>query len=583
MSTSLKTLKIFVSYWMQYPWLALGSFIMGPALALQTIIAPLFVAKILGQLASNQTVNFSNVWFAALSLFGGALLWFVSDKYFSVNLDLNIVRHIHMKNFNHLLSQDYSFFTNTFGGSLVAQANRFERAYELFHATVFLEMSGQLISVLFALGIMVYYSPFVGSITGIFWIASVIFVCYLGVKRMPLRRKAVATDTIRTGELADVVTNAITVKTFATETSEFSRYSKATDKFTNRLKLSWDVAIRNNITIQILCGILQLIVLIGGIYAVQSGRMSVAIFLLFEIYVLRMIDSIGKASLFVRQFEGFLGDAHEMTELLERTPRLLDTTHPQVFNITRGEISFNNIGFKYDEQHVQELLFDKLSFNVHPGEHVGLVGPSGGGKTTITRLLLRFHDLLSGTINIDGQNIASITQADLHNSIAYVPQEPLLFHRSLGENIAYGKPVSTKDEIIEVAKRAHAHDFISILPQGYETLVGERGVKLSGGQRQRIAIARAMLKDAPILLLDEATSALDSESEKLIQDALWKLMKGKTALVIAHRLSTIQRMDRIIVLDDGKIIEEGKHSELLKLGGLYAKLWKHQSGGFLEE
>jgi ATP-binding cassette subfamily B protein len=221
--------------------------------------------------------------------------------------------------------------------------------------------------------------------------------------------------------------------------------------------------------------------------------------------------------------------------------------------------------------------------SIHAGEKIGLVGHSGSGKTTFTRLLLRFSDLDKGEILIDGQNIANITQDDLHNEIAYVPQEPLLFHRSIKENISYGQPAASMSEIDKAAKQAHAEDFIEQLPKGYETLVGERGVKLSGGQRQRIAIARALLKDAPILLLDEATSALDSESEALIQDALWKLMEGRTAIVIAHRLSTIQRMDRIVVMDDGKIVEQGSHKKLLKLGGTYAKLWARQSGGFIED
>jgi ATP-binding cassette subfamily B protein len=211
------------------------------------------------------------------------------------------------------------------------------------------------------------------------------------------------------------------------------------------------------------------------------------------------------------------------------------------------------------------------------------VGHSGSGKTTLTKLLLRFSDVDGGTISIDGQDISHIKQEDLRSHIAYVPQEPVLFHRSLAENIAYGKPDATKDEIREAARKAHADEFIQKLPKGYDTLVGERGVKLSGGQRQRIALARAILKDAPILVLDEATSALDSESEKLIQDALKKFMKGRTTIVIAHRLSTIQSMDRIAVLKDGSIAEQGSHRELLANKHTYAELWKHQSGGFLEQ
>ena len=228
-------------------------------------------------------------------------------------------------------------------------------------------------------------------------------------------------------------------------------------------------------------------------------------------------------------------------------------------------------------------MFSDLSLSIKPGEKVGLVGHSGSGKTTFTRLLLRFSDIDGGAIKLDDQDIRAITQDDLHKKIAYVPQEPLMFHRSLADNIRYGNFSASQKEIERVAKLAHADDFIKDQPKGYETLVGERGVKLSGGQRQRIAIARAMLKDAPILVLDEATSALDSESEVLIQDALWKLMEGRTAIVIAHRLSTIQKMDRIVVMDNGSIVEEGTHKELIAKKGVYASLWDHQTGGFIEE
>ena len=245
--------------------------------------------------------------------------------------------------------------------------------------------------------------------------------------------------------------------------------------------------------------------------------------------------------------------------------------------MTLSKVSFTYIGKN------ESKLFENLNLTIPAGQNVGIVGPSGGGKTTITKLLLRFMDIRSGAIKIDGINIAEVTQTSLRDAITYVPQEPLLFHRSIKENIAYGKPSATMKEITTAAKKAHAHDFIEKLPQGYDTLVGERGIKLSGGQRQRVALARAILKDAPIIVLDEATSALDSESERLIQEALFSLMEGRTTIVIAHRLSTIKHLDRILVLKDGKIIEDGNHVDLIKKkNGTYAKLWSHQSGGFIE-
>jgi ATP-binding cassette subfamily B protein len=254
---------------------------------------------------------------------------------------------------------------------------------------------------------------------------------------------------------------------------------------------------------------------------------------------------------------------------------------PEPLTIRTGAIQFRDVTFIHSG--ADDALFEKFSLSIEPGEKIGLVGHSGSGKTTFTRLLLRFSDIQDGAITIDGQDVSHITQEDLHSVIAYVPQEPLLFHRSIRENIAYGNLGADDAAVKRAAKHAHAHDFIRTLPVRYDTLVGERGVKLSGGQRQRIAIARAMLKDAPVLVLDEATSALDSESEVLIQDALWKLMEGRTAIVIAHRLSTIQKMDRIVVLENGKIVEEGPHKTLLAKKGTYAKLWAHQSGGFIDE
>ncbi len=247
--------------------------------------------------------------------------------------------------------------------------------------------------------------------------------------------------------------------------------------------------------------------------------------------------------------------------------------------VTGGEVAWSSVVFDYEKIRV----FDDFNLTIKPGERIGLVGSSGAGKTTFVSLMLRQHELLSGSIMIDGQDINEVTQDSLREHIAIVPQEPMLFHRSIRENIAYGKPNATDKEITAVAKKAQAHDFINLLPQGSDTLVGERGVKLSGGQRQRVAIARAMLKNAPILILDEATSALDSESEVAIQKALHELMVGKTVVAIAHRLSTLREMDRIIVLEKGKIVEDGTHYALTKAGGTYARLWEHQAGGFLTE
>ncbi len=270
-----------------------------------------------------------------------------------------------------------------------------------------------------------------------------------------------------------------------------------------------------------------------------------------------------------------------MTEILSQTPEILDEPNAKDLVVKKGSIQMKDVVFHYEDN--GDTIFEEFSLDIKAGERVGIAGHSGGGKTTLTKLILRFTDVDSGEISIDGQNIAKVTQGSLRSNIAYVPQEPFLFHRSLRDNVAYAKPDATDEEIHEACRKAHALEFIDKLPHGLDTTVGERGVKLSGGQRQRIAIARAILKDAPIIILDEATSALDSESERLIQASLKTLMKGRTSIVIAHRLSTIQKLDRIIVLGDGAIKEQGSHAELLKQKGIYATLWAHQSGGFIED
>ncbi|NND64565.1 MAG: ATP-binding cassette domain-containing protein, partial [Gammaproteobacteria bacterium] len=246
--------------------------------------------------------------------------------------------------------------------------------------------------------------------------------------------------------------------------------------------------------------------------------------------------------------------------------------------MTDGLIEFDRVGFGYPGG---VNVFREFSLTIPPGQRVGVVGHSGGGKSTLFKLILRFLDVQDGVIRIDGQDIREVSQDELRQVTSYVPQDPVLFHRSLMENIAYAKPSADKEAILTASRRAQAHDFIKRLPQGYDTLVGERGIKLSGGERQRVAIARALLKDAPILLLDEATSALDTMSEQLIQEQLENLMRGRTTLAIAHRISTIQQMDRIIVISGGAVVEDGSHGELIQHGKIYADLWSRQSQGFL--
>jgi ATP-binding cassette subfamily B protein len=281
-----------------------------------------------------------------------------------------------------------------------------------------------------------------------------------------------------------------------------------------------------------------------------------------------------------RRLESSMTEAAQFTELLLDPPTVLDPPTPEPLAPRDSGVRFDKVTFAHAGA---APIFEGLDLDVAAGARIGLVGRSGGGKTTLTRLLLRMSDVNGGRILIGGQDISRLRQSDLRSLIAYVPQEPAMFHRTLRDNIAFARPGASDEEILAAAEAAHVTEFAEQLPEGFRTLVGERGVKLSGGQRQRVALARAILRDAPVLLLDEATSALDSESEILVQDALWRLMKGRTALVVAHRLSTVAGMDRLVVLDHGRVVEQGSHEELLTAQGAYARLWQHQSGGFLGE
>lgn len=301
------------------------------------------------------------------------------------------------------------------------------------------------------------------------------------------------------------------------------------------------------------------------------------------VLVMSLITNISGTLIFIgRVFNdaaAAFAEAEEGLNALLVPHEIVDRVDARELVVSTPTIEWRNVHFTYGE----DTVFSDFNLSVREGERVGLIGRSGAGKTTFVSLLLRQHEVTGGQICIGGEDIATVTQHSLRTAISVVPQEPALFHRTIRENIAYGKPDATFEEIMTAAKLAEAHDFIASLPLGYDTLVGERGVKLSGGQRQRVAIARAILKDAPILVLDEATSALDSESEVAIQKALHELMNGKTVIAIAHRLSTLREMDRIIVLDRGAIVEEGTHDALVQKNGIYARLWEHQAGGFLQE
>lgn len=549
-------------------------------------IQPLFTAAIVDKLASND-IRLRSLSWLILGYFGvpfiSELLW----RYIIWSRDVNDSRgmeKIANQTFEDLMNRSYDFHINNFAGSLVAKTGRFVTAFEPLYDTLVMDIAGNLIGLIFATVVLLRISSFAGIAVLIIFVLYAFVIIKLTRKRFNLNKIKAEKESLLTGLLADSLTNAITVKTFAKEKFELSNFKKANrDSELSRSK-SWffqnipmDFITTNTVNV------LNTLALVAGCVAVINGHTQVGTLIVVLMYVRNLTRSFWDTSRIMRSVESNLSNAIEMMNILSQEKDILDISAAEKLKVHEGAIVFKDAAFSYGKVSESKDLFQNFNLTIPGGQSIGLVGPSGGGKTTVTKLLLRFMDLREGSILIDGQDISSVTQISLRNAITYVPQEPLLFHRSIKENIAYGKPSATMKEIIAAATKAHAHDFIKKLPQGYHTLVGERGIKLSGGQRQRVALARAILKDAPIIVLDEATSALDSESEKLIQEALFTLMEGRTTIVIAHRLSTIKHLDRILVLEDGKIIEDGNHADLIKKkNGTYAKLWSHQSGGFIE-
>ncbi len=547
---------------------------------------PLVIGNLLQRFGDQQTISTSQL-IPFISLFAG--LWLTGEAfwriggYWQIQLEARIIERLYNTAMREMLEKDLSFFHENFSGSLTKKTIAYAKNFEAFFDVLSYSVFSQVLPLIFVSVILWRFSPFL--VLGLIGMTGITLLCVLPMikKRQIYVAERETAYNIASGHIADVFSNIDAVRAFANEPHESSVHEYHIHDALAKAKRTWHY---QNQRIELATSPLYVLTnVIGVVIALVIGGSNstniAAVFVTFSYYS-GFSRIMWEFSRIYRQIESNLSEAAQFTELLTHKPKIRDAVKTRDITINHGTISMNDVSFRYqDNSH--NLLFRHLNLHIASGEKIGLVGRSGGGKTTITKLLLRFMDVTDGEILMDEVNIAQITQKTLRSSIAYVPQEPVMFHRSLTDNIKYGKLDATNTEIRRVAKQAHALEFIEALPQGFDTLVGERGVKLSGGQRQRIAIARAMLKNAPILLLDEATSALDSESEMLIQDALWKLMENRTAIVIAHRLSTIQKMDRIIVLDQGKIVEEGTHKELIRQNGTYADLWSHQSGGFLDE
>lgn len=504
------------------------------------------------------------------------------QDYTVYKLEINGNYHLSRLCFDTLSNQSMTFHTSNFGGALVSQTSRFTSGYSQLVDVVVFSLIPMVTSIAATILSLAWQVPTFVLILVVMMVVYIAFVWVMYKRILPLSERTSQAQNRLSGVLSDAVTNILAVKTCGREDFERELFDAADRDARSAETVSMRATMRRNFASS---GIIVLIMAVVSVFMVGGhawfGIGASTLIMMFT-YTYNLTMRLNYTSSMMQRINRALGDAAQMTQILDE-PRLVeDAPDASELAVTDGAIDFEHLGFRYHDAAEDDRVFDDLTLHIPAGQRVGLVGRSGSGKTTLTKLLLRLDDVQDGRVLVDGQDISRCTQQSLRRQIAYVPQEALLFHRSIRENIAYGRPDATEEQIREAARQANALEFIERLPQGMDTMVGERGVKLSGGQRQRIAIARAILTDAPILVLDEATSALDSESEALVQQALERLMHGRTSIVVAHRLSTVASLDRIVVLSNGRIVEDGTHAELSRAGGEYERLWDRQTGGFLE-
>lgn len=576
------TLRIYWQHASKYKLLLFLILAAVAGVSLVNVIVPLYLKKffdILVQPDSESAGRLLGILLTILCLeLSSWVCWRIST-FSAAYLQPSVMRDLYNTVFQYLHRHSFSFFNDNFIGSLVKKANRFIYSFERLSDRLFWNLFNLFVNVSAIVAVLLIKNTLIGAFL-LIWVTVYILINVVLIKyrlRHDLARSEAESSV--SGDLADTLANHANVKLFNGYQREVNAFYALCQKVRNLQRKVWNIensfeAVQGLLAIGIEIGLMYV-----GLRLWQKGQFTVGDFVLLQSYLLTVFLKIWDFGRLLRDIYHDLSDAEEMTEILSTPHEVQDATRAKILRVPRGEIKFENVGFNYKQT---RNVLNNFNLDILPKEKIALVGPSGAGKTTVTKILLRLYDIQQGKILIDGQRIDKVTQESLWANLSLVPQDPILFHRSLKENIRYGRPEASDKEVYKAAKLAHCHEFITQFQDGYDTFVGERGVKLSGGERQRVAIARAIIHNAPVLILDEATSSLDSESERLIQDALDNLMRDKTVIVIAHRLSTIMKMDRIILIDDGKIKEEGTHDELLKkTGGIYQKLWQLQAGGFL--
>ncbi|MGQ5720826.1 ABC transporter ATP-binding protein [Pseudochrobactrum asaccharolyticum] len=568
------------AHWRKQP-VRLSLMIMGMMLATAAdVLTPLYSGRLVDALALGSDSALSAAIEALIILLAlGAMALITRQLTFYVITDftLNTMSDMAASAFARLQRFSTDWHANAFAGSTVRKVSRAMWALDLLNDTLIIALMPSLLMLVGSVALLSWYWPMMGLLVAI---GSVLFiVCTIVISLgfvAPAATLANSWDTRMGGALADAISCNAVVKAFGAETREDARLEKVVTKWRGRTRRTWLIGTLNGFIQGANLLVMRGVVITFALYLWSQGKATAGdiTFVLTAFFMLQ--GYLRDVGMHIRNLQRSVNDMEELVQIEAEPYGIADKLNAPAIQITNGEISFDKVTFHYGNH--EDPLYRDFSVKIDAGERVGLVGHSGSGKTTFVKLIQRLYDVSGGAIRIDGQNIAEMTQASLRSQIAIVQQEPILFHRTLAENIAYARPNATQAEIEEAARLASAHDFINRLPKGYSTLVGERGVKLSGGERQRVAIARAFLADAPVLILDEATSSLDSESEVLIQQAMERLMVGRTTLVIAHRLSTVRALDRLLVFDRGKIVEEGDHDALIrKSDGIYRRLFERQA------
>ena len=563
------------TYWSSW-WVRISYILALISRILKLIVLPLAISLIITNLSKQDYSNafITVLFYAVFSLCLGIVTPLI--KYLGMKGENKICRETTEKYMAKLITTDMAYFNSNLSGALTISTRNYLDGGVTLVRTIRNRYLNTILSIIFPLCVIFWFDYWLGSITLVLSLTQAAYLLWASHVIDPLRSLSRELYKSDTGKMADIISNIMAIKSTGQENRYIAETAARADQeslaFSKRYtKQSVQIAFREFLTVIILLILLWLTVL-----RMSSGSITITVAVLVITYTTTILAGIYALSDDIDEHDDLIDKIMPELEFMDRKNVINDPKKPVKINNIKGDIVFKDVSFAYNKAKSGQVVFDKFNLHVPHGQKLGVVGTSGAGKSTLTKLLLRFEDVNSGAVLVDGIDVRQALQTDLRGQIALVPQEPMLFHTSIKDNIVVPRPNASDAEIEKALKIAHAHSFVHKLPEGINSIVGERGVKLSGGQKQRIAIARAVLQNAPIMVLDEATSALDSESEQIIKQAFADILRGKTAIVTAHRLSTLSEMDRIIVIDKGKIIEDGTHEQLVQKNGKYAKLWRYQ-------